>query len=456
MFENKKILILGFARSGYEAAKVLIARGNQVILNDAKKEEDLDGDKIQELRDLGIEFVFGSHPDDLLDDSFDYLIKNPGVPIHHKYVLKARELGIEVLNEVEMAYRLFPDNVTLIGITGTNGKTTTTSLTYEIVKKAYGDRAFLAGNIGYPLSGILNQLKSGDIVVMEVSCQQLANLSTFHPHIAVMTNLSPAHIDFFGSYEVYKKVKAKLFSNQTIDDVAILNVENADVLDETKHIQSTKKFFSSENSINGCYLDGRDIYYYGKKILSRDDILIAGLHNVENVMAAVMVAKELGISNSVIVDVVRHFKGVEHRLEYVDTVEGRKFYNDTEATNIKCTQIALSSFDDDTILILGGLERGQDFFELADYLNHVKCIVAIGECRNRVVQFAKTMEKEVYCYEHLIDAFDKCYEVSKPGDVILLSPASASWDQYKECEIRGAEFKNCVKELKNKLGSNEN
>lgn len=145
MFENQKILILGFARSGYEAAKFLIQRGNQVVLNDSKQEELQDAEKVKELRELGVEFVFGSHPDDLLDSTFDYLIKNPGVPIHHKYVLKARELGIEVINEVEMAYRLFPKNVTLIGITGTNGKTTTTSLTYAIVKEAFGDRAFLAG-----------------------------------------------------------------------------------------------------------------------------------------------------------------------------------------------------------------------------------------------------------------------------------------------------------------------
>lgn len=449
MFENQKILILGFARSGYEAAKLLIQRGNEVVLNDSKKEELQNQEKVKELRELGVTFIFGDHPDNLLDSSFDYLIKNPGVPIHHKYVLKARELGVEVINEVEMAFRLFPQNVTLIAVTGTNGKTTTTSLTYEIVREAFGDRVFLAGNIGYPLSGILNQLKEGDIVVMEVSCQQLENLSTFHPNIAVMTNLSPAHIDFFGSYEVYKKVKAKLFCNQTKDDIAILNVENADVLDETKRILSTKKFFSSESSINGCYLDSRDIYYYGKKILSRDDIKIEGIHNVENVMAALMVAKELKISDQIITQVIRNFKGVEHRLEYVDTVNVRKFYNDTEATNIKCTQIALSAFEEPTILILGGLERGQDFFGLSDYLKNVKSIIAIGECRNRVVQFANTMEIPVYSYEFLKDGFKKSYEISDVGDVILLSPASASWDQYKECEIRGAEFKECVKSLKN-------
>ena len=450
MFQNQKILILGFARSGYEAAKVLINRGNEVILNDNKKEELLDQDKIKELRELGVQFVFGTHPDDLLDSSFDYLIKNPGVPIHHKYVLKAHELGIEVINEVEMAYRLFPDDIKLIAITGTNGKTTTTSLTYSIVKKAFGDKAFLAGNIGYPLSSILNQLKSGDIVVMEVSCQQLENLSSFHPSIAVMTNLSPAHIDFFGTYESYKKVKAKLFSNQTAEDVAILNIENGDVLEETKDILSTTKYFSSKHSINGCYLEGKDIYYYGEKVLSRDDIFIAGIHNVENVMASIMVAKELDISNDIIVEVVRDFRGVEHRLEYVDTVFGRKFYNDTEATNIKCTQIALSSFDEDTILILGGLERGQDFSELSPFMKHVKCIVGIGECRNRVVDFGSQLGIPTYSFEFLKDAFQKCYQESNPGDVILLSPASASWDQYKECEIRGAEFKKYVSQLKDK------
>ena len=167
-------------------------------------------------------------------------------------------------------------------------------------------------------------------------------------------------------------------------------------------------------------------------------------------MASIMVAKELDISNEIIVEVVRDFRGVEHRLEYVDTVFGRKFYNDTEATNIKCTQIALSSFDEPTILILGGLERGQDFNELSPFMEHVKCIVGIGECRNRVVDFGNRLGIPTYSYEFLKDAFQKCYQESNPGDVILLSPASASWDQYRECEIRGSEFKKYVLQLKNK------
>ena len=449
MFENNKIFILGLARSGYQAAKYLISRGNTVILNDGKDEDKMDPEQVKELRDLGVELIFGSHPDDILDSSFDYLIKNPGVPIDHKYVLKARELGIEVINEVEMSFRLLPEGVKVIAITGTNGKTTTTTLTYEIMKKAFGEKVFLAGNIGYPVSSILKDVKSGDIIVTEVSCQQLENMDKFRPDVALMTNLSPAHIDFLKSYENYKRVKAKLFKNQTINEVAILNIDNEDVINETKNIKSTVKYFSSKNEINGCYVKDDSIYYYGEKIISRDQIFIAGMHNVENCMAAISIVKEFGVSNDIIVDVISNFRGVEHRLEYVDTIEGRRFYNDTEATNIKCTQIALSSFDKPTIIILGGLERGQDFNELTPFIKNVKAIIGIGQCRERVLEYGKSVGIDTYIYEHLRDGFDKCYEVSDEGDIILLSPASASWDQYKECEVRGAEFKKKVEDLKN-------
>lgn len=448
MFENKKVLILGFARSGYETAKTLIKRNNTVILNDSKDEDKHDDSKVKELRELGVEFVFGGHPDDLLDDSYDYLIKNPGVPIDHKYVLKARELGIEVINEVEMAFRLIDKNIKIVSITGTNGKTTTTTLTYEILKNAFGDRVHLAGNIGFPLCSVLDNLKDDDILVTEVSCQQLENMSKFHPNVALMTNLSPAHIDFFKSYENYKRVKCKLFANQDNNDVSILNIENNDVVECNKNLNSNVKYFSSKKEINGCYLKGNDIYYYGDKVISRNDIFIAGMHNVENCMAAIMIVKEFNVSNEVIVDTISNFSGVEHRLEYVDTVDGRLFYNDTEATNIKCTQIALSSFTKPIIVILGGLERGQDFNELKDYLENVKGIVAIGQCRDRVLEFGKENNIPTYAFEFLKDGFTKCFEISEEGDIVLLSPASASWDQYKECEVRGAEFKDLVLRLK--------
>ena len=451
MFQNNKILILGFARSGYEAAKVLVKRGNDVYLNDSKDETLLDSSKINELKELGVHLIFGSHPNNLLDDTFDYLIKNPGVPIDHFYVLKARELGIEVINEVEMAYRLLPSGISMIGINGTNGKTTTTTITYEIMKKAFGSKVHLAGNIGYPLSSILDKVKENDIIVIECSCQQGENFVDFHPHVGIVTNFSEAHIDFMKTYEHYKDVKARMFYNQDGSDIAIMNYDNVDVMEKLKDVISIKKYFSSKNEIEGCYLKDNCIYYYDDKIINIDDIKIKGMHNVENVMASIMAVKEYGVSNEIIKEVVSDFKGVEHRLEYVDTINGVEYYNDTEATNIKCCQIALSSFNKPTIIFLGGLERGQDFNLLTPYMNNVKAVIAIGQCRERVAEYVRGIQKPVYVYEHLVDGFDKLKDIVASGDVVLLSPASASWDQYRECEVRGAEFKDKVKELKGEI-----
>ena len=443
MFENKKIFILGMARSGVAAAKVLKERHNDVVINDKKEAKDLDIKDINLLQDIGCKVVLGNHPDNLLDNSFDYLIKNPGIKDDHKLIQKAHELGIEVINEVELAYKLMPKDITLIGITGTNGKTTTTTLTYEILKKAFGKRVHLAGNIGYPLCSILNNLKSNDIVVMEVSVQQSVNIKDFHPHIALMTNYSPAHIDFLGSYDNYKKTKARMFYNQTSSDIAILNLNNQEVLDEMKDIKSNIKYFSSSNKAN-CYLMGDWIYYNDEKIINTSIIKIPGLHNIENILGAISIAKEFNVSSGIISDVISNFYGVEHRLEFVKEINGIRFYNDTEATNIKCTQIALSSFNKPIIIILGGLERGQDFNDLKDYSSNIKAIIGIGECRERVREFGNKINVPTYIHEYLKDGFNDIIKIMEKGDVVLLSPASASWDQYKECEIRGKEFKDLV------------
>ena len=448
MFENKKVLILGFARSGYEASKFLAKRNNEIILNDGKELQDSDKERYDELVNLGVNFVFGSHPDDLLDESFDYLIKNPGVPIDHKYVLKARELGIPVINEVEMAYLSIPKdkNIKIIGITGTNGKTTTTTLIYNFIKEQ-GLGVHLAVNIGYPLSSFIDKLNDNDIIVMETSCQQLENLDKFKPDVAVITNISEAHIEFMKTFEHYVEVKSRLLKNLTSKDVAVLNLENDIVTEMGKNCLANIKNFSSKKEINGCYIKDGSIYYYSEEVIKLSDIRLRGVHNYENIMGAILAVKEFGVSNQSIRNVLTTFMGVEHRLEFVREVNGVKYYNDTEATNIKCTQIALSAFTEPTILILGGYERGQNFYDLKDYVKHVKAIVAIGTCRDRVVEFANSINIPVYSYEFLKDGFKKCYEVSSDGDVVLLSPASASWDQYKECEVRGAEFKQYVKEI---------
>ncbi|MBQ8892668.1 MAG: UDP-N-acetylmuramoyl-L-alanine--D-glutamate ligase [Bacilli bacterium] len=447
MFQNKKILVLGLARSGFSAALTLNKLNCEVIVNDASIEEKLDSLQIKELRSLNIECIFGSHPDDLIDNSFDYIVKNPGIRNDHKYVIKAKELGIPVINEVELAYHLLPDDVTIVSITGSNGKTTTTSLTYNILKSA-GLPVHLAGNIGYPICSIIDSIKSGDIIVSEISCQQLANVSEFKPNIALLTNFSPAHIDFFGSYDKYKETKIKLFKNQDSRDIAILNYDNQDSMEYVDQINGNKLYFSV-NSIKDCYMKDNKFYYKDEFIMDRSDMFLKGNHNVSNALGAILIAKIFNVSNDVIKKVLKDFKGVPHRLEYVDNINGATFYNDTEATNIKCTQIALSSFNNPIILFLGGLERGQDFDDLKDYIKNVKVIIGIGECRSRVKEFADKNNIENYIFEHLKDGFKKSIELIKDEDVVLLSPASASWDQYKECEERGDEFKKLVEEYKN-------
>lgn len=447
MYENKKIFILGFAKSGYEVAKVLANKNNYILINDGGSLKETDKEKYEELKNLGVNFVFNSHPDDLFDESYDLLIKNPGISIDHKYVLKANKLNIPVVNEVEVAYNLLKDkNVKIIAITGTNGKTTTTTLIYEMLKKDKFS-VHLAGNIGFPLCSILDKVKENDIIVTEISCQQLENVHEFNPNVAVMTNISEAHLEFMKTFEHYKYVKSKLLKNQTNKDVAILNYSDEILKEFSKNVKSKVKWYSSKEKINGSYILNDNIYYYDELIISLKDIKLRGIHNYENIMASIMAVKEFNCSNDSIKEVLENFYGVEHRLEFVKEVNNVKYYNDTEATNIKCTQIALSSFNEPTILILGGYERGQDFNLLLPFTNNVKTIIAIGETKDRVEDFAIKNNITCYKFETLKESFTKIKEIIKPGDVVLLSPASASWDQYNRCEERGDEFKKYVNAL---------
>ncbi len=345
MFQNKKILVLGAARSGISCASKLIELNNEVILNDIKETSSFE---ITKLKEKGVKCIFGSHPDNLLDNSFDYVIKNPGIRNDHKYVILANKLNIPVINEVEFAYHLLP-KVKLIAITGTNGKTTTTTLTYNILKEEYGSRVKLAGNIGYPLTSIVDTLKDDDILVMEISCQQLANLNEFKPDIALLTNLSPAHIDFFGDYETYQNVKLKLFKNQTSKDLAIINLDNPCCMEKTNNLKAKKKYFSLKEKTTASYINS-NLMYQDEVIIKRCKMFLKGDHNVSNALGAILICKELKVKNETICKILENFKGVEHRLEFVKEVNNRKFYNDTEATNIKCTQIALNAFVEPTII----------------------------------------------------------------------------------------------------------
>lgn len=445
MSNNRRVLVLGMARSGYEAAKLLVSKGYEVTVNDASAEQN--EEQVKELQDLGIKVILGSHPKDLLINTYEMIVKNPGISNSHKFIEKARELNILVINELELGFAYFPEGVTVIGVTGTNGKTTTTILIYEILKKT-SRRAFLMGNIGYPVCSFVSQLKDKDIAVMEVSDHQLCNVLNFKTDISVLTNLSEAHLDFHGSFDNYKNMKKRIFNHHSKSDLAILNLDDKEVLELTKDIESTKKCFSwSYLNKLGCYIADECIYYNADKIIALDEVRIKGKHNYENVMAAIMVTKELGVDNNFIVDVLRTFSGVEHRIEYVKTINNKEFYNDSKSTNIKSTQIALASFTKPTVLLAGGLDRGHSFDELKDYLSKVKLIVAYGEAKTRIEEFAKECGIPCKAVNTLEEATNTAYNSSNEGDVVLLSPACASWDQFKDYEVRGNLFKECVNNI---------
>jgi len=437
MFENKKIFIFGMARSGYECAKLLSKYDNEILLID-KNEQDTE--KVKELENLNIKVIIGDNPCDYLDETFNYVVKNPGISNTHELIEKAKSLNIPVINEIEVAFHFLP-KVKLICTTGSNGKTTTTTLIYNVLKRAFPN-VKMCGNMGIPLSKMVSEIKENDILVMEISVQQLANFKDFKPDIAVMTNLIPVHIDFFETYENYKNIKKRIFMNMD-DGLAILNKENEDVVNLTNDIKCSKEYFSSKQK-SDCYLENNIIYYKNEEVIKTSEIKIKGVHNYENVMCMVIIAKSLNVSNDIIKQELNEFKGVEHRIEYVKELNGRVFYNDSKATNTTSTKIALDSFNTPTILILGGLDRGHSFDELNNHLSNVTHIVCYGETKERIKEWSKV---DCQVVQSLEEATKKAYQLSCPGDTILLSPACASWDQFHSFEERGELYKETINKL---------
>ncbi len=439
MIENKKILILGMARSGFEVAK-LLADKNTIIATDMK---DQDEAKINELKALNISFIKSEEPEALLDDSFDLLIKNPAVFPFNPCVKKAHDLNIPVVNEMEVAYHYLPKNLTIIGITGSNGKTTTTTLVYEVMKKA-GLNVILGGNIGTPLSQIVKDVLPNSYLLLEISDHQLIDFHDFKTNISILTNICPTHLDYHGTYEAYKNTKHKIFDHHTKEDIAIINKGNYDAYTTTQDINSTKYYF---NNNTNYYKDGI-IYVDNKEVINTKDIILKGEHNYENILAMLVLLKVLNIDFKYALEILKEFKGVEHRLEYVRTLNNVAYYNDSKSTNPTSTIPALKSFKNNIHLILGGMDRNQDFAVLIPYLNRVKKVYAIGEVRNRIASFCEDNNIPYEVYEYLKDALKSIVNNVLENDTVLLSPASASWDQYAKFEDRGEEFKNIVNSLK--------
>lgn len=441
MFENKKIFILGMARSGYEAAKLLSDYNNEIIVTDGKEQKE---ELVSELESLGVKVIITSDQLSLLDDSFDYVIKNPGIKYDNPVVVKAKELGIKVINEIEMAYSFLDKSVNIIGVTGSNGKTTTTTLISEFMKNSF-DNVYLGGNIGIPLSNFVRDIKPNSYLVLEISDHQLCDMYNFKTNVSVLTNITPTHLDFHKSYEVYQMTKKKIFNNHTSDDLAVINKDDEVSMKITDDIKSTKVYYGHDKT-NLAYYDEEGIYYDGKLVIKLDDIILKGKHNYQNIMGAIIAVKKYGVTDEVIQKVLKEFKGVEHRLEYVDTINGVTYYNDSKATNCVSTITALNSFNQPTILLLGGYDRGHSFHDLDDSMKNVKCVVCFGETKNRIEEFCNDLNIKCYKNDTLKEAMNVVKDICTPGDVVLLSPACASWDQYDRFEDRGDEFKNLVRE----------
>ena len=448
VFEHKRVLVIGLAKSGVAVAKLLLHQGAMVTVNDRiPLEENPDA---KSLIEEGIRVLAGSHPVDLLEEHFDFVVKNPGIPYHNCMVEAAMKKGIPVYTEIEIAYQLLEGLI--IGITGSNGKTTTTTLASLMLKESFPEReVYAAGNIGIPLSQLAEQSTKEDIYVSELSSFQLMGIDQFKPKIACMVNIFSAHLDYHGTREEYIKAKLQLTKNQTEDDYLVYNADYPELITFIEgHTKATLVPFSRNNVLEfGACVKDRYICFNGEKVIPVSTIQVPGTQNVENVLAAVAIAKLAGATNEGIQKAVQKFHGVKHRTQFVKEVNKRRFYNDSKATNIIATQTALRSFTNQSvILIAGGLDRGNGFDELVPDLTSVSGIVLYGETKEKLQEAAKVAGVPVIeVVNTLEEATKKAYEISKEDDIILLSPACASWDQFKNFEIRGDEFIRVIENL---------
>lgn len=446
-YNGKKALVCGMARSGIAAAKLLNRLGARVTLQDMKKREEISADVLA-LEGEGIVLYTGANPDEIACAQ-DLIVLSPGIPCDLPFIAAAENAGIEVISEVELAYRLTPCPIT--AITGTNGKTTTTTLTGEIMKTAYSGTA-VVGNIGVPYSEEVERLTEKDWVVAEISSFQMEKAKEFHPHISAVLNITPDHLNRHKTMEVYIAMKERVFAKQTAEDFCILN--HADeacrkMADKT----AAKVFFfdSSETLAEGIYLDGDAIEVrwgaINETLIHVDELQILGVHNYENVMAAAAMGICAGIALDTIRTVLKGFAGVAHRIEYVATVDGVDYYNDSKGTNVDASIRAVLAMKKPIVLIGGGYDKGSSFDEWTKlFPGRVKHLVLIGvtapKVRASAEKFGFTAISDCETFE---EAVDLCREKAEDGDCVLLSPACASWGMFDNYEQRGDMFKEQVR-----------
>lgn len=443
---GKKVLVVGLARSGMAAIRVLKKLGAEVTLSESKKKEDIK--EIGFLNENNVEIV-GQNMS-VFERDFDFVVKNPGVPYRSPMMQKLQERNIPVITEIELAYQVAkPQHY--IAITGTNGKTTTSTLTYEILRRAFPGKAHLCGNIGIPLCEIVmeNGLmeEGGHYIALEISNFQLVNIDKFRPEVATIINLTPDHIDFMGSLDNYYKSKTEVYRNMADSDVFLLNADDPVVKEYTDRypVKCAKESFSTDSQSADCIAKDGYLEIKGEKIIPLNAIKIVGKHNLQNVMIAVSAAKAIGISNDIILEAVSSFKGVEHRIEFVREIDGVKYYNDSKGTNTDATITALKAFDRGVILLVGGFEKGLPMDEMKKHLGCVKKIIGFGACGARLVH--DLVGEDGIVVTTLDEAVAEANKIAESGDTVLLSPTTSSFDQYTCFEERGDHFKKIINAL---------
>ena len=444
-YDGKNVLVMGFGLSGINAAHLLVKLGANVVANDKKTPDD--PSIVQDLENDGIKVITGDNPLSLADENFDYVVKNPGIPYDIPLVAAFVKKGTPIITEAELGYEIFPGH--LVSVTGSNGKTTTTTLIQKMLDEGLPNTTKYAGNIGVSFTKTAEKLGADDHLVTELSSFQLLGTPELHPHIAVITNIFSNHLDYHKTRENYINAKLNITRNQTKDDYLIMNWDRDEWQNIARRSPATVVPFSRlDKSEEGAYVKNGVIYWRGEKVMDTKDIRLIGPQNVENTLAAIAAAKLSGVDNEAIIKVLTTFSGVRHRLQYVMEYQDRLFYNDSKSTDIEATEVALQGFEQPVVLLAGGLDRGYTFERLVPYFKkHVKALIVFGQCKDKMRDAGEQAGVPVYESENAVTAVPKAWELSEPGDVILLSPANASWDQFPSFEVRGDKFIEAVEKL---------
>ena len=438
---QSKVLILGYGLTGQASAAFLLDQGAQVSLSDSKP---IDQDQaLNLLKDKGLRLITGDQSPEILEEGFDFILKNPGIPYQVPIIQAALDKKIPIFTDIELAswYSQAP----ILAVTGSNGKTTTTALIHQIME----GKSVLGGNIGIPSLSVVDKATSDQALLLETSSFQLAGTQEFKPHIAVITNIYPTHLDYHGDMEGYIEAKLKIAENLDSSSYLVYNYDQEALLQRVsclpgKQVPFARKQVDSWVKDHGSYIEDGVIYFQGQKVMEVSKVAIPGQHNLENVLAAVAVAMLEGISPQEISDRVAAYHGMPHRIQRIASVRGCDFYNDSKATNITATVTALKAFDRPLVYIGGGLDRGNNFDDLVPYLRGIKVAHLYGQTKHKMAKAFEMAGIDYQIHEDLQEATQAAYKEMQSGQVMLFSPACASWDQFPNYEIRGDNF---VKEI---------